>query len=270
VEAVRAHPARRRVEARAHPPAGDPAARAAALERIAAIDRRLAWDACLNVRDLGGLPSANGTLKPGILVRASALGSLSEAGRAAMRAHGVRTVIDLRGPDEVEEVKSPYADGATYAHVHFVHGRTMGLHRAATSGTMADELGRLAAPGGGLGAAVRAIAEAEPGIVLHCLAGRDRTGFVVAVVLAAVGVPDDDIVADYVASDADLAEEYVRFKGLHPETAAEIDAAIEGRARTMRDVLTTLQLAFGGSAAYLRTAGATAADLDAIRAKLVA
>ena len=197
------------------------------------------------------------------------LGTLSPAGRDAVRAHGIRTVIDLRIDDELAEAPSPFREGLTYRHAPFTAARMMGLHRAEVDGTMSDELRRLAVPGGGLGAAVSAIADSEPGIIIHCLAGRDRTGIVVAVTLAAIGVPDDEIVADYVASDTELADEYVRFKGVNPDTASDMDAAIERRASTMSEVLTTLQLAFGGAAAYLRAAGVSAAEIDAIRAKLV-
>lgn len=197
------------------------------------------------------------------------LGTLSPAGRDVMRAHGIRTVIDLRTEDELAEAASPFRDGLTYRHVPFTIARTMGLHRAAADGTMSDELRRLAVADGGIAGPVRAIARAEPGIVLHCLAGRDRTGIVVAVVLAALGVPDDEIVSDYVMSDTELEPDYVRFRAANPDRAAEIDAGIERREWTMREVLTTLRLSFGGAPAYLREAGVTQAEIDAIRAKLV-
>jgi protein tyrosine/serine phosphatase len=222
------------------------------------------------VRDLGGLSCGDSTVQRGRLVRASMFGTLSPAGREAMRAHGIRTVIDLRTAEEIAEAPSPFRDGLTYRHAPFIAARTMGLHRAAVDGTMSDELLRLAVPGGGLATAVGAIADSEPGMVIHCLAGRDRTGIVVAVVLSAVGVPDAEIVADYVASDAELADDYVRFKGENPDKAAEIDAAIERRAWTMGEVLVTLRLAFGGAGTYLQTAGVSAAQVDAIRAKLLA
>jgi hypothetical protein len=91
-----------------------------------------------------------------------------------------------------------------------------------------------------------------------------------AVVLAAIGVPDEEIVADHTASDAELAPEYERFKALHPDQAADVDAGIERRAWTMEQILTTLRLAFGSSAAYLKTAGVTADEIEAIRTKLTA
>jgi hypothetical protein len=239
------------------------------LERLTPTDRRLAWDACLNVRDLGGLPAGAGRIKRGALMRGSAFGALSDDGRAAMRAYGVRTVIDLRGADEAADVRSPYADGVDYRRVTFVHGRTMGLHRAAAEGTLSAELRRLAEPASGLREIVHEIAHATPGTLVHCLAGRDRTGIVVAIVLAAVGVPDDEIVADYVASDAELADEYERFTAERPELRAEIFAAIERRAWTMEQVLATLRADHGDGAGYLRAAGVPHEDIELLRAKLV-
>jgi protein tyrosine/serine phosphatase len=222
------------------------------------------------VRDLGGLSCGGATLRRGRLVRASMLGTLSPGGREAMRAHGIRTVIDVRTEDELAEAPSPYREGVTYRNVPFTVARTMGLHRAAADGTMPDELRRLAAAEGGIAGPVRAIAAAEPGVLLHCLAGRDRTGIVVAVVLAALDVPDVEIVADYVESDAELAPDYVRFRSANPVRAADVDAGIERRASTMGEVLAALRLSFGGSAAYLKTAGVTRVEIEAIRAKLTA
>jgi len=240
------------------------------LERIAsAADRRLAWDACLNVRDLGGLPAANGSTKPRVLVRASSFGELSPAGVESMRRHGIRSVIDVRSPDEVAERASPYAQGTAYHPANFVLGRTMQIDQAALTGTMSAELERLAGTESGLADVIRAIARAEPGMVIHCAAGRDRTGFIVAVLLAALGVGDDDIVADYVESDTELAAEYERFIAEHAEDEANIRGAILRRAETMRALLAALRAGYGHGAAYLRTAGVDQQDIERLRTKLV-
>ena len=227
------------------------------------------WDACLNVRDLGGLPCGDSRLSRGKLIRSSIIGTLSQAGRDAVRDHGIRSVIDLRTAEEVAETPSPYRDGASYRHAPFTAARTMGLHRAAVAGTMSDELRRLAVADGGLALAMQAIAESEPGIVIHCLAGRDRTGIVVALTLAAIGVADEEIVADYVMSDVELADDYAQFTALHPDQTEIIETAIEQRAWTMREVLTTLRLAFGGARSYLGIAGVASGQVDRIQAKLL-
>ena len=236
----------------------------------AAIDRRLAWDACLNVRDLGGLPAGDQVLRRGVLVRASVIGGLTSLGRDAMLSHGICTVIDIRGDDEVAETPSPFALGVVYRRVPVSSLRMMGLHHAAHDARLADELRAVAVRGGGLAESFAAIAEAEPGILLHCTAGRDRTGLVVALLLAALGVPDDEIVADYVASDDALAAEYVRFKSLNPDRVAAVDDGIAKRAWVMDQTLAALRTSFGGATRYLAHAGAPAACLAAIRAKLLA
>ena len=187
-----------------------------------------------------------------------------------MHGHGIQSVIDIRSPDEVAERPSPYAQGTAYQPAHFVLGRTMQIDQAAVAGTMSTELARLASQQSGLGDVIRAIARAEPGIVLHCVAGRDRTGFIVAVVLAALGVVDDDIVADYVASDVELVPEYERFIAEHAEDEANIRGAIIRRADTMRTMLATLRAEYGDGESYLRAAGVADTDIDRLRAKLIA
>jgi protein tyrosine/serine phosphatase len=63
---------------------------------LAANGRLLSWEALLNARDLGGIPSAHGPVRHGAIVRSDALYRLNEAGHAALVAYGVRTVIDMR------------------------------------------------------------------------------------------------------------------------------------------------------------------------------
>jgi protein-tyrosine phosphatase len=232
------------------------------------VDRRLAWDACLNVRDLGGISCANGVVRTGRLVRASILGGLTAGGREAMLAHGIRTVLDLRGDDEVAETPSPFAEGVTYRRVPLSALRMMALHEAAHERTLAEELRVVSVSGGGLAECFAAIAESEPGILLHCTAGRDRTGFIVALLLAALGAADEDIVADYVSSDVALVDEYARFKAANPDRAARVDEGIAKRAWVMDETLAAFRDPFGGAAAYLASAGVGPAVIAAIAAKV--
>src|SRR5437868_13316841 len=72
--------------------------------------RYLAWDACYNVRDVGGYPTGDGGRTPwGALVRADNLYRLTEEGQAALRDYGVRTIVDLRLAHELERHPSPFA-----------------------------------------------------------------------------------------------------------------------------------------------------------------
>src|SRR4051812_31432926 len=79
-------------------------------------DRHLDWEGCFNVRDLGGLPLADGgETRWCAVVRGDALDELTEAGWAALAAHGVRTVVDLRNADERGDAIPP--DGVRVVHV---------------------------------------------------------------------------------------------------------------------------------------------------------
>src|SRR5438874_11727619 len=73
-------------------------------------DRHLAWEACYNVRDVGGYPTGEGKpIRWQTLVRADNLYRLTNEGQAALREYGVRTIIDLRLAHELERDPSPFA-----------------------------------------------------------------------------------------------------------------------------------------------------------------
>ncbi|HYM66058.1 MAG TPA: tyrosine-protein phosphatase, partial [Patescibacteria group bacterium] len=83
--------------------------------------RRLDWPDCRNARDLGGLPLRGGHTRWGVLVRCDSTANLTPAGGAAMRAHGIATIVDLRRASEV--ARSPYRgdrEGPVYRHLPIV------------------------------------------------------------------------------------------------------------------------------------------------------
>ena len=118
---------------------------------------------------------------------------------------------------------------------------------------------------------MRAFADAPPGgVLVHCAAGKDRTGLIVAVFLALAGVPDDVIVADYLATDPLLRPYYEaqllgRTAGEHGAAPESIPACLP---ETMQAVLTRLREAHGGAAAYLRSGGLADEELSRARARL--
>lgn len=235
------------------------------------IDRRLTWDGCFNVRDLGGLPTSDGRLiRHGALVRADKVGGLSADGWAALVAHGVRTIVDLRDPSEHQPdlaprpahmvtVSSPLEDQTDTA--FWAQYRSLSSTPLYCRPFLERFPRRIAA-------ALAAIAEAEPGgVVVHCAAGRDRTGMVTLVLLALLRVAPDAIVEDYL-----LSAEGLRRRSEHQGREDEDVAAqaILGRAgTTAADELTSL-LTTLDPVAYLRAGGLSASRLDALRARLLA
>lgn len=157
--------------------------------------RRIDIAGVLNLRDVGGYPAAAGQIRWGTLLRSDALHRLDAAGVAWLARTGVRTVIDLRTDAEAEHAPSALAGlAARREHVSLLHGDldSLPVDLEAVYRYLITHCGAAIA------AAVRALA--APGAlpaVVHCSAGKDRTGIVVALVLDTVGVPDAVIAADY-------------------------------------------------------------------------
>lgn len=215
--------------------------------------RHLRWDACANARDLGGLATDDGaTIRWGALVRADAVGRLTEGGCAALEAYGVRTIIDLRVPVEVRDEPSPFTAHREIV-THYLPldpndramNRAVVAHKAAgLSPTAAMNSAYLETHQAPIAAIMRAVADArDGGIVVHCHAGRDRTGLIVALLLGVAGVPAATIVADYALSFSAIPE-------------------------TMDDTLAHLDAMYGGITPYLRAIGVTDAEIAAIRQRL--
>jgi protein-tyrosine phosphatase len=236
--------------------------------------RALAWGGCLNVRDLGGIPAADGRrVRRGALVRSDQLCRLQDAGRAALLAHGVRTVIDLRTPAEAEHDPDPlwHEHGVDYALVpqqdeQFWRSLDPARTRSERDALVLDERAVH------IVAMARVVAHAAPGgVLIHCLAGKDRTGIAVALLLGLVGVSDTDIASDYALSEAALAAERVAALAVAPdeEARARLERGYDSRAETMLATLAHLHARHGGAAAYLARAGLSGADGHRISERLL-
>lgn len=237
--------------------------------------RALAWDACLNVRDLGGLTTTDGRrVRRGALIRSDQLCRLSERGRADLLAHGVRTVIDLRTPAEAEKdpdplwhehgvdyVLVPQQDGKLWQDPQWI-ARTRAQRDAMALDRRAEHIAAMAP----------AVANAAPGgVLIHCLAGKDRTGIAVALLLGLAGVDELQIAADYALSEASLAAERsaALAAALDDEARARVERGYESSAKTMLATLAHLRMRHGGAEAYLTRAGLSAADMQRIRQRLL-
>jgi len=256
-------------------------------------------DGAVNVRDLGGLPTADGAeTAPGRLLRADNLQGLSPADvRRLVDEIGLRTVVDLRTSVEVDkEGPGPLTAEPLVVHRHlslFPEGGRMTDVEADALLPWQTDWGRPDGSGTDAGnpsigyylaylrdrpdsivAALRAVAAPDGGGValVHCAAGKDRTGVVVALALSAVGVPRDRIVADYVATGDRLEQVIARLKA-SPTYQADMDGKPSDvhrpRAHTMERFLEVLDERFGGPVGWLESAGFGAADVATLRGRLV-
>jgi protein-tyrosine phosphatase len=172
------------------------------------VTRHIEFERLYNFRDLGGYPSGDGrTLRWRRLYRSDALSKLAGEDLARFRALGVRTVIDLRYPWEIaKRGRVPEAEGLAY---HNLSVEQRPVDQPALGAEVepvrffADLHAEVAEDGAAeLRQVLRLIAaDANRPLVFHCAAGKDRNGLVAALVLALVGVGEEDIVADYALSE---------------------------------------------------------------------
>lgn len=232
-----------------------------------------------NIRDLGGLPVDGGQIRHGVLLRSDAPRHGDPAPKVAAWPPG--TVIDLRSGGEGEAEHPLLAEGAA------VH--TTSLSSAASLGHLAEADGALptlteiyqqtiteAGPRFARLAAV--VAGSDRSVLVHCTAGKDRTGMLIAVLLRAVGVSRDAIIADYertaacmpgvvarIRSNPALAEHATAIDVLletHPELLSTSREAIEA-------VLDPLDLHDGGAAGWVMSHGLDRVALRRLATRLL-
>ncbi|WNV74847.1 tyrosine-protein phosphatase [Geodermatophilus sp. DSM 44513] len=215
------------------------------------IDRVLRAEGLVNARDLGGLRRTDGTTTPrGVFSRSEDVDRLTPAGWEQVRAAGIRTVVDLRQAGERAADTGTRPDWVRTVHVDLdgLEDQDFWQHYWPTGlmGTALYYLPHLAAMPERAGAALSAIVLAPPGGVLfHCVSGRDRTGMVALLLLAAARVHPDAVVEDYLET-VRLAPERARATG-RPDEEADLEALCRSHGTTtegaFRAALTGLDLA---------------------------
>ena len=236
------------------------------------IDRHLDWPGVFNARDLGGLPvSGGGRTRAGALVRADALDHLTAEGWAAVQAHGVRTIVDLRNDDELTPDLAPRPAGVETLHLpldaieveDFWRGWKSDW-RFGTPQYYAPHLERFPER---TARVVDAVAHARPGgVLVHCGIGRDRTGMIAMVLLALAGVEHDAIAADYALSAPRLPGLFARRGESDSRVDVEALAAAAGTSTTamLREALDAVDLV-----ALLERGGLPPTAVSSLRARLL-
>lgn len=232
---------------------------------------RLDWPDCRNVRDLAGLPTADGgRIRENALIRADSLQFVTPAALETIRQAGVSRIIDLRSHGEVSGFPTPFTDDPIGAHLPLQDP----ADPPSTATTIVASCNEMLDLHPDLVAAVfRAIIDAPEGaVVVHCFGGKDRTGVIVALALAVAGVPEDEIVADYFLTRDNMAALMAEQLAAEPDESlhAEMLEFRDTRAESMTAILRHLDTAYGGPVAYLRQAGLTDDELDAVRTRLSA
>ena len=249
-------------------------------------------EGAVNVRDIGGLPTADGgSTVPRRLLRAENLQELSSGDIAKLVEDiGVTTVVDLRTTGEREiEGPAPLDTVPGVRHAHHPVLLELGSASEAVAEallvtkieqdrarypddiTCGHYLGYLAERPEAVTGALRSIATAEGAAIVHCAAGKDRTGVIVALALTVAGVRPEAIVADYVATgdriDA-IIERLRRSRTYAEDVSSRPVQAHLPRPETMRAFLEQLDVRFGGLPRWLAAHGFADDELSRLRAKL--
>jgi protein-tyrosine phosphatase len=234
------------------------------------VDRTLSWDGLYNVRDLGGHPTPQGATRFGAVVRSEGLTLISEAGRAALLDYGIQTIVDLRSPREAGEEVHPLRSLPGYRSLPLLDDRA--IEDVDDIPDVADAyrymVDRRAAQ---IAEILRTMAASPAPQLVHCRAGKDRTGVVVALLLANAGADRGSIVADYAVSDEALTplyEIWVREAGEDAGPARERMRRYPSRPEAMEALFEHLDTNYGGTRPYLHSSGLSEPELASLASLL--
>jgi protein-tyrosine phosphatase len=253
--------------------------------RLIAAERLLPLPGAVNFRDIGGYRTRDGRVtRWGCVYRAGSLAELSDDEVAYLARLGLRLSCDLRTPDEMERHPDRLPPGASTLHRPIVGNvgrlrRVITLYRKrhhiqevleAVYIVMLDQNGPIFADLFHVAADA-----ANLPLVVHCTAGKDRTGLAIALLLSALGVPDETIVADYTLSnhafDVLSGRMQPEMRRLYSFGFGEVQLRpfLLAEARTMQAALAYIRQRYGSLDWYLQKAGVRDETLERVRENLL-
>ncbi|MFD7838978.1 tyrosine-protein phosphatase [Streptomyces sp. NPDC059761] len=238
--------------------------------------RHVDFDRLHNFRDLGGYRSADGrTVAWGALYRSDSLGKLTGADWDRFLGLGIRTVIDLRYPWEIEaKGRIPEPERFTYANLSIEHRP---YDQAAIDPGidpwryLADRFAEVTEDGvEEIRGAVELIAAGPGPTVFHCTSGKDRTGLIAAFVLTLLDVSEEEILADFALTELATARLTADWHAANPGRTMRWPSYGRAPAEILSLVLADLTTRYGSAADYLATrVGITPATVARLRDRLL-
>lgn len=238
---------------------------------IITAERRVPLEGAVNFRDLGGYETSDGQrVKWGQVFRSDGLSRLTTRDRDVLKGIGIRVVYDFRTPSEVDMAPDQLPDGTgiEYLHLPVVHGEfdSVRAFERIKEGDITwlskdfmvkGYIRNVEEFGGTWGNVLKGLIKPESRpLVFHCTGGKDRAGVCAAIILLALGVPEDTVVYDHGLSNVYIAEllesvyERIRKVGIDPEKVSPYFTAPRDCILTLLDHIREV---YGSISSYLRT-----------------
>jgi protein-tyrosine phosphatase len=255
-------------------------------------------DATTNTRCVSGYRTRDGReVQPRRLIRSDTLDGLTDRDTAVLRdEHHVRQVIDLRDEEEcryetpnrlhsdgsvtlirhrmLARAPNRGSEGSSDAARHLSTGRVVTTVLDPRLGALSTPYARLLTevPGSAIGA-LRSLARGPGATLINCAAGKDRTGVVVSIALAEVGVRIEDILDDYMASATRIDAILTRLQHSPAYAKSLRDRSVASyipRREILGELLAAINAGYGSVSHWLTNQGWTSEDHDALENKLLA
>jgi protein-tyrosine phosphatase len=246
-------------------------------------------DGSFNFRDIGGYQTEDGrSIKRGILYRSGNLSRLTEKDMEIVNQLGIKRICDLRGLDEIEKFPDPMLDGVIWHHTPILSDEVM-LGQIGDHSDFAEKL-RNTKPGEMLlnlnqnmvsfkqafqNVFKVLLKEPDKPLLFHCMAGKDRTGAVAALILRLLGVPRHIIVEDYLYTNETLEQMAVNFEEIGYNNLQDIHqdvlvALFEARAEYINVFLDKIEAKYDNIEFYLTEAlGLSGEDISVLKHHLL-
>ncbi|MGY6708295.1 MAG: tyrosine-protein phosphatase [Rhizobiaceae bacterium] len=224
------------------------------------LERYIRLEGAFNVRDLGGYTiGTGGATRWRSILRADGLHGLTRGDVERLLQMGLKTVVDLRSPFELDRQPSPFRNHEAVSYTHVPLFSELAPVDMLTSGGGTFDLAARYIDAAdrcrpAMGRVLAAVADADEGVVLfNCSAGKDRTGLVAAMLLSLAGVGHEEIVEDYALTGSvatpllDRLRQQAVARGLADDVAARL---LSCEPATIRALLSHVDERYGGFRTY--------------------